>query len=53
MLSDFKEKHLCIKSSDQKMTPQMFEAAASVYHRPIIVFSVSHKMAYFEKEYLP
>ena len=35
------------------MTPQMFLAAASVYCRPIIVFSVKHKMAYFEKVYLP
>ena len=31
----------------------MFLAAASVYDRPIIVFSVENKMAYFEKEYLP
>ena len=53
MLCEFKEKHVCMNDIDHKMTPQMFTAAASVYHRPIIVFSISHKMAYFEKEYLP
>ena len=35
------------------MTPKMFLGAASAYKRPIIVFSVYNKMAYFEKEYLP
>ena len=31
----------------------MLMAAASSYSRPIIVFSIQNKMAYFEKKYLP
>ena len=53
MVKEFKKKYKGIKKDNCKMTSKMLLAAASQYSRPIIVFSIHNKMAYFEKEYLP
>ena len=53
MIDEFAKKHSGMLEKRHCITGKMFEAAASIYLRPIIVFSIYHKMAYFEKEYLP